>query len=121
MAVEAQNYPMVQSGNVKVLGQTGAKRSAAFPDLPTALEQGVRNFDALGWIGVLALAGTPVTVINRWQVELTKAANKPNIAKRLNEQGFDVVVSKPEEFGKFIRAEHDKWALLIKEQHISLE
>jgi len=117
----AYAYPMVQTGKVKVLGQTGAKRSAAFPDLPTATEQGVRNFDALGWIGMLAPAGTPPAIIDRWQAELVKAANKPLIAKRLNEQGFDVVVSKPDEFGKFVRAEHDKWAVLIREQNISLE
>jgi len=112
---------LVKAGKLKALGQASATRSPAFPALPTVAEQGLPNFEAYGWIGLLAPAGTPSAVVAFWNQQLAKAVKNPEIAKRLADQGFEVVVSSPEKFGAFIQSEQKTWAKVIKEKNISLQ
>ncbi|MGP1664419.1 MAG: Bug family tripartite tricarboxylate transporter substrate binding protein [Rhodanobacter sp.] len=112
---------LVATGKIKALGQASATRSAAFPDLPTAVEQGFADFEVYGWIGLLAPAGTPPSVVAFWNKELTKAVKEPTIAKRLAEQGFEVVVSSPEIFSAFIYEAQKTWGKVIKEKNIPLQ
>jgi tripartite-type tricarboxylate transporter receptor subunit TctC len=112
---------LVKAGKLKALGQASATRSPAFPALPTVAEQGLPNFEAYGWIGLLAPAGTPSAVVTFWNQQLAKAVKNPEIAKRLADQGFEVVVSSPEKFGAFIQSEQKTWAKVIKEKNIPLQ
>jgi tripartite-type tricarboxylate transporter receptor subunit TctC len=111
-------YP---SGKVKLLGQAGKERSPAFPNVKTLGEQGFNSIEVYGWMGIMVPAGTPPEIINRWQAELAKVARIPAVSTKLNEQGFDVVMSTPDEFKTFLAAEHAKWAQLIKTANISLQ
>jgi tripartite-type tricarboxylate transporter receptor subunit TctC len=111
-------YP---SGKVKLLGQAGKERSPAFPNVKTLGEQGFNSIEVYGWMGSMVPAGTPPEIINRWQAELAKVARIPAVSTKLNEQGFDVVMSTPDEFKTFLAAEHAKWAQLIKTANISLQ
>lgn len=117
----AWTKPMVQSGRVKALAQAGLKRSPTYPDLPTMAEQGVSGFEAYLWMGVAAPKGTPDTVIARWNDALVAALGETDIRDRLTRLGFDEVGSSPSEFGEFMRAEHNKWARVIKEANIPLQ
>jgi len=112
---------LVKAGKLKALGQAGAGRSAAFPALPTLAEQGFPGFEAYGWIGLLAPAGTPPAVVAFWNQQLARAVKNPEIAKRLTEQGFDVVVSSPESFAQFMKSEQRTWARVIKEKNVPLQ
>jgi tripartite-type tricarboxylate transporter receptor subunit TctC len=111
-------YP---SGKVKLLGQAGKERSPAFPNVKTLGEQGFGSIEVYGWMGLMVPAGTPPEIINRWQAELAKVARIPAVSTKLSEQGFDVVMSTPDEFRAFMATEHTKWAQLIRTAKISLQ
>ncbi len=112
---------LVNAGKLKALGQASATRSPAFPALPTVAEQGLPNFEAYGWIGLLAPAGTAPGIVAFWNQQIAKAMKNPDIAKRLGDQGFELVVSSPERFGAFIQSEQKTWAKVIRGKSIPLQ
>jgi tripartite-type tricarboxylate transporter receptor subunit TctC len=112
---------LVKSGKIKALGQASAVRSVAFPDLPTLAEQGIAGFEAYGWIGLLAPAGTPASVVAFWNAQLAKTLKQPAVARRLTDQGFELVGGSPEQFGAFIRSEQKTWEKLIAARNIPLQ
>lgn len=112
---------LVKSGKIKALGQASAVRSVAFPDLPTLAEQGIAGFEAYGWIGLLAPAGTPASVVAFWNAQLAKTLKQPAVARRLTDQGFELVGGSPEQFGAFIRGEQKTWEKLIAARNIPLQ
>jgi len=112
---------LVKAGKLKALGQASAARSAAFPALPTLAEQGFPGFEAYGWIGLLAPAGTPAPIVAFWNQQLAKAVKHPDIAKRLTDQGFEVVAGSADSFAGFIKSEQKTWARVIKEKNIPLQ
>jgi tripartite-type tricarboxylate transporter receptor subunit TctC len=111
---------LVKAGKLKALGQAGATRSVAFANVPTLTEEGLPKLEVYGWIGLLAPSGTPPSIIAYWNEKLSEAVRNPALAKRLNEQGFEVVAGTPAAFDSFIRDEHNKWAKLISERNIPL-
>jgi tripartite-type tricarboxylate transporter receptor subunit TctC len=111
----------VQSGKLRALAVTSAKRSAAVPDLPTAIEAGLPGFVVSGWYGFLAPARTGAAQVNRLNDELRKALHQPEVRQRLLEFGAEVVASTPAEFGVFLRAEIEKWGKVVREQNIQPE
>ena len=113
--------PHIKAGKVKGLAVTGRQRSAAMPGVPTMVEAGYPQLDSGAWMGIVAPAGTPAAVIARLQSEIAKAARDPVVAARLGDQAVELVGSSPEEFGAFIRAEHDKWGKLIRVARLNLD
>jgi tripartite-type tricarboxylate transporter receptor subunit TctC len=111
----------IQAGKLRALAVTGAARSLAAPDLPTAAETGLPGFVVSGWYGFLGPAKTGSTETNRLNAGLRHALADPEIRKRLLEFGADVVASTPEEFGKFLRAEIAKWGKVVREANIQPE
>jgi len=111
----------VQSGKLRALAVTGARRSSAAPDLPTAAEAGLPGFVLSGWYGFLAPAKTGTAQVNRLNAELRKALAHPDVKRRLLEFGADAVASTPAEFGAFLRAEVAKWGKVVREQKIQPE
>ncbi|WP_454720422.1 MULTISPECIES: tripartite tricarboxylate transporter substrate binding protein [Cupriavidus] len=109
---------VVRAGKTKAIAQASKTRSAVFPDLPTTAEQGMPDFEAIGWSGLLAPAGTPPEVIRFWNEQLAKVVQDPKVKKQLLEQGFDIKLSTPDEFGKYIDGQTRMWKKLIEEQHI---
>ena len=107
--------PQIKAGKLKALAVTSATRSAAVPELPTIAEAGpVKGFDASSWFGLLAPAGTPADIVNRLQQETAKALQSPSLKERLLSQGAIPGGQTPAEFAKFIAAETDKWAKVVK-------
>jgi tripartite-type tricarboxylate transporter receptor subunit TctC len=106
--------PHVKSGKLRALAVTTSKRSPAAPDVPTMAEAGVQGFDISNWFGLLAPAGTPPEILDKLHDEAVKALALPAVRQRLAEQGAEVVGDSREHFAGFIKAEHDKYAKLIK-------
>ncbi len=111
----------IQAGKLRALAVTGARRSAAAPDLATAGESGLPGFVLSGWYGFLAPAKTGAAQIDRLNAELRKALAHPDVKLRLLEFGADPVASTPAEFGTFLRAEITKWGKVVREANIQPE
>jgi tripartite-type tricarboxylate transporter receptor subunit TctC len=105
--------PLVGAGRLRAIGISTLKRSPALPDVPTIAESGVPGYDATGWYGMLAPAGTPKAVIDRLHGGVVKVLSVPEIKQRLAAEGAEAVGNSPAEFDKFIRAEIAKWAKII--------
>jgi tripartite-type tricarboxylate transporter receptor subunit TctC len=106
--------PHIKSGKVRAIAVTSAKRSPVVPEVPTVAESGVPGYEAIAWQGLVAPAGTPNAVISRINAEFVKALKQPDIAAKLNDQGFETVASTPEWFTQYIKSEITKWSKVIK-------
>lgn len=104
---------------LRPLAQTGARRSALFPDLPTVAESGIPGIDSLAWWAVIGRAGVPEAVQRRFHAALLKALAVPEVRARLTGPlGIDVVGSTPEAFGTFLEAQMTTWAQVVRENNI---
>jgi tripartite-type tricarboxylate transporter receptor subunit TctC len=106
--------PQVRAGKMKGLAVTGLKRSELVPDVPSVAELGLPQLESLAWNGLLAPAGTPPAVVSRLVSETVNAMRHPQTREALGRLGFDVVASSPQEFSRWIRAESEKWAGVIR-------
>jgi len=107
--------PLVKSGKLRALAVAGAKRSPLLPDVPTMREAGLADFESTVWNGVLVKAGTPAPIIARLSKEINAVLNDPAVRASLEEQGFDVTPSTPEQFAELIRADFPRWGKLVKQ------
>ena len=106
--------PFTRDGKVRALGITADKRSSLAPEIPTLREQGFTGYEVNPWFGISAPAGTPRPVIERLNAEFVKVLRSPDIIKRLNDQGIDVLPSTPEEYTAFIKAETVRLGEMVK-------
>ena len=106
--------PQVRAEKMKGLAVTGLKRSEMAPDIPSVAELGYPQLESLAWIGLLVTAGSPQDAVARLSAEAVKAMRSADTRDALAKQGFDVVGSTSAEFSRWIRAESDKWAKVIK-------
>jgi tripartite-type tricarboxylate transporter receptor subunit TctC len=113
--------PHIKSGGVRALAVSTAKRSSAFPDLPTLAEAGLTGYNVTTWYGLLAPKGTPAAVRERLYKELAEILRTPEIAARFSDIGASPGGETPAEFAAFIKSETAKWIKLAKEAHISIE
>jgi tripartite-type tricarboxylate transporter receptor subunit TctC len=113
-ATAASAVPHMQSGKIRALAVSTAKRSKLTPDLPTIAEAGLPGFEANNWNGLVVPAKTPRPIIDRLNKEFTAVLTMPDIVNLLFKQGLDAAPGTPEDFGKYIKAETAKWAKVIK-------
>jgi tripartite-type tricarboxylate transporter receptor subunit TctC len=113
--------PHLRAGRLKGLAVSGAQRSGALPNVPTMAESGYPQLQSGAWVGLVVPAGTPAPVIARLNAEVLKAIKDPALVAKLAEQSIEVAGSTPEQFGAFIRAEHEKWGKLIKDARLNIE
>jgi len=106
--------PNVRAGKLKALATSGLKRSMVLPEVPTVSEAGVPGYEAVIWRGFMAPKGTPPAVIERLNREITKAANSPEMREAWAAQGAVPMSMAPDEFGRFLRQDIDKWAKVVK-------
>ena len=111
----------VKSGAVRGLAVTTAERSSAMPELPTISEAALKGYDAATWGGILAPAGTPKDVVAKLNVAVNAALQAEDVKARLTGVGVQIQGGTPEQFGKVIQTEVDKWAKLVKEAGIKPE
>ena len=117
----ASILPHVRAGKLRALAIARAARHPEYPDLPTFAEAGVPGYEVNAWYSMHAIAGTPRPIIAKWNTELKRILNLPDIRERLKQLGSEPVGNSPEAFDQFIRAEHAKYAKAIKAAGIKVE
>ena len=117
----AAGGPMIKGGKLRVLGVASPRRIAALPDVPTLAEQGVANFEAWAWQGLVVPAGTPKEAIARLNADYAKTVATPEVRQKLVEAGVEPITSTPEELTAYVRSETAKWAQVVRTANIKVE
>ncbi|MFO1307102.1 MAG: tripartite tricarboxylate transporter substrate binding protein [Burkholderiales bacterium] len=110
----ANAMAQVKGGKVRAIAVTTKDRSKLAPELPTMAEAGLPGFDISTWFGLLAPAGTPPDVIARWNADVVKVLNAPDVREKMLAQGAEPAPTTPAEFAAFIAKERDKYARIVK-------
>src|SRR5713226_6644027 len=113
--------PHIKAGTLRALAVTSTTRSSLLPDLPTMQEAGVKDFQFTQWLALLAPAGTPREVVLRLNAALKSALGSSDIHDRFQTQGFEPFSTTPEEAGKFLASEVQRYSKLIKTRGITAE
>jgi tripartite-type tricarboxylate transporter receptor subunit TctC len=113
--------PHIETGKLRALAVTDAKRSVFLPKLPTVAESGFPNFEMSYWLGLMAPAGTPRDIIDRLAAESVAVLTTPDTREALAKQGAEVVTSTPDEFKKLVENDIAKWSKVIQETGITAE
>jgi tripartite-type tricarboxylate transporter receptor subunit TctC len=109
---------LVREGKLRGFAVSSLKRAAAAPDLPTMAESGFPDFDATGWFGLMAPAGTSPAVVDKIQRDAVSILSLPELRKKLDELGLEPIGNTPAEFAATIKSEISQWAKVIKEAGI---
>lgn len=115
------SLPYIQSGQLRALAVTVEERSGQLPDVPTVAEAGLAGFVSRGWLGVMAPAGTPQSIVDKVNAAVHKAVADPAITKRLVDLGLRIKLSTPAEFSAFIAREVADFRTLITDAKIPME
>ena len=110
--------PHLQSGKLRALAVTTAKRSSTLPNVPTMAEAGVPGYDVSPWFAVFAPAGTPKAVVGKLNAALIEAMKQPEVVSRFESIGAEAIGSSPEELGTHLARESARWTKLITERGI---
>lgn len=106
--------PHIKAGKLRAIATTGSRRLAALADIPSVAELGLTDYEAVGWLGIMAKAGTPRDVVLKLNAEINRGLAKPEIASRFAEGGVEVVPGSPADFGAFIQRSRARWGNVIK-------
>ncbi|MGZ3247507.1 MAG: tripartite tricarboxylate transporter substrate binding protein [Croceibacterium sp.] len=106
--------PMVRAGRLKALGTSGKVRSTVLPEVPTVSEAGVKGYETVIWLGIMAPAGTPRAIVEKLNAEISKVANAPDTKEAWAKQGAVAMSMTPDEFGRYMREDIEKWARIVK-------
>jgi tripartite-type tricarboxylate transporter receptor subunit TctC len=125
--LQAMFYPptgqllaMIKAGRIRALAVATPQRLPSLPDTPTFDESGVPNFDAAGWIGLVAPAGVPRDIVMRLNREVAKIATTPELTKVYAQLSFEVATGTPEEFSQRVKRELAAWGPIVKSLGIML-
>lgn len=113
--------PHVKAGSVRVIAVTGSTRAQMAPEIPTAIEQGVKDFEVVAWLGLFAPAGTPDDIVETLHRHVATVARKPDFVKRMADSGAEVVASSPQQFAEFFRREVALYKRVAAAANIRLE
>jgi tripartite-type tricarboxylate transporter receptor subunit TctC len=113
--------PHIKTGRLRGLAITSRRRSTLAPDLPTAVESGLGEYEAGIWNGILAPARTPQVIVDRLNAAIVKIILTPDVKERIIGLGADPATSTPAEFSAFIAAEIKKWGKVIKDSGARLD
>jgi tripartite-type tricarboxylate transporter receptor subunit TctC len=107
--------PHIKAGKLRVLGVTSANRSRALPDVPTLMEQGLKDFDASVFFGIVAPSGTPQDVVTKLNAAFAQVLQQPDVKERLAQQGLEPPPQyTPAQLAVYMRSEAAKWREVIK-------
>ncbi len=113
--------PHVRSGKLKAIGVSGDTRLPVLPQVPTFTEAGLPTFGARNWFGVVAPARTPRDTVQKLANEIARIQALPDVKEKLASQGVETIISGPEPFAAFIKAEMSKYAKIIKAANIRID
>lgn len=110
----------IKAGRIKILAVAAPKRQPVIPNVPTLLEEGIKNAEATVWFGVQVPAKTPRAIVTRLNTEMNRVMQMSDVQARLDQLGLVKFGGTPEEFGVFIKGEADKLAMLIKTKRVEM-
>jgi tripartite-type tricarboxylate transporter receptor subunit TctC len=114
--------PYIQSGKIIPIAVSGSRRFPGLPNVPTISEAAnITELDSSGWMGILAPAGTPASVITTLNSALNKVLSSPDMREKFAPFGAEPATGTPEEFGALIRSEVVKWGRVAKAANIKAE
>ena len=105
--------PYIRSNAIRVIGITSDTRSPAQPEVPTVIEQGIKDFEITAWFGFMAPAGTPKPIVDQLSKDVAAVLAIPEVNKRISEMATEVIGSTPEAYAAFIKSETAKWKKVI--------
>jgi len=111
----------VKAGKLRALAITSAQRSVLLPDVPTMAEAGFPDYEVNGWFGLFAPTGVDPAIVRKLNTEVRKSLDKPDVQEQLLAQGAVPAGGPQDEFAKFVKSEHDKWAKVINDAGIKVE
>ena len=111
----------IQAGSLRPIGITSKERSRSLPDVVPMAEQGWPDFDVRGWFGVVAPAGTPKAIVDKYNATIKAMLAREDTQAKLLTMGLDSLTSTPEEFAAFIKSEVAKWAPVVKASGAKVE
>ena len=117
----AETSEFVKAGRLRALGISSAKRKSVMPEVPTIAEAGLPGYEFVTWHGMWAPKNTPRAVVMLLNDRLKKTMTAPDLAKRFEDRGLDVIASTPEEFAAHVQSEYKKWGTLIRERGMKAE
>lgn len=115
----SQIKPFLDNKRVKLIASSGSKRLQSNPDLKTISEQGIKDYNAFVWWGLLAPAGTPKDVVDKIYQALKVSIASPEVVKKINSIDGEVRLSSPQEFDQFLRDEIARWKKLLTKKKVS--
>jgi tripartite-type tricarboxylate transporter receptor subunit TctC len=110
--------PHVKAGRLRALAVSTAKRSSSAPEVPTVAESGYPGFEYSNWNALFAPAGTRPAHVRKINAQVVSALREPAIAERLSAQGADPAPGTPEELGRYMRSDHERWKKVIRSADI---
>jgi tripartite-type tricarboxylate transporter receptor subunit TctC len=113
--------PHVKSGKLHALGQTGAQRSAAAPDIPTIAESGLPGYECAISYGIFLPAGAPASLVGKLHDAVDSTIRSPEVTKKFTDLGADPQFGTPAEFAAYVTADLAKWTRLAKEANLKIE
>ncbi len=113
--------PHIESGKLRALGLTTAKRSKSLPNVPTLAEAGLPGYEVSPWFAVFMPTATPKDIVAKVNTALLEAMKDPDVVKRLETIGAEPVGSTPEEMAQHLARESERWTKLIQERSIKLD
>jgi tripartite-type tricarboxylate transporter receptor subunit TctC len=119
-AVMQPLQPHIQAGRLRAIAVTTAKRFPLLPDLPPIAET-FPGFEAQAWNGMMVPAATPKPVVARLNAEINAILKQPDVVQKLNAQGFDLIGGTPEDFGRLIRSEVERWTPVIRKLGLKVD
>jgi len=112
---------LIQAKRLRSLAVSTRERTPALPDVPTVMEAGYKDYEVIGWFGLLAPAGTPPAVVDALSTEISRMMTTPAIRDRAAQEGATPVGNKPAEFERFLRSEIAKWTPIIQKTGIKVD
>ncbi len=113
--------PHIKSGRAKGIAISGERRLPALPQVPTFTQAGLPGFDVTNWVGILAPAGTPKTIVDKLSIEISRIVATHEFKEKLDTQGWEPFISTPDQFAALIKTDMAKWAKVIKTANIKVE
>ncbi len=109
------------AGTLRALAVSTRERHPALPSVPTVAESGLENFEAFSWIGSMVPAGTPKEIVSRLNAEIVKAVASPEMQKQFSDYGVLPMTNTPEQHGRFVQQEIERWGGIVKTLGLSLD
>ena len=117
----AEVQPHIQSGRMRLIAVATARRVEGYENVPTMAEAGVPGFDSTSWFGMVAPAGTPPAIVARIHADLARTLAMPDVRASIKAQGLTPIGDTPEQFGRFMKAERETYARVIRAGNIKVD